>query len=337
MPTFEATNTGDTNVYGACPASNPLGVSLCTLRSTVAEVKTLKLRTPVVQPGGTVEFQSGPATALVLLSAPTCARVGRCSAPLELALRDAHGNSAMAGANVMLHVAQTGPGASLFFADATCATTATNPVPFATGALTAMLAFQPNTAGTATVTVTGDGLGSVSQKVAVVSTPDGTWVDMSRLDAPEVLDPVVSVWTGLEMLVWGTNPLGLSAGGKYNPSLDSWSPMSTLGAPSLWEPAAVWSTITQELLVWGHLLNSAISADGGAKYNPLTNTWSPMSTLGKPGWHGGNTLLWTGLFRDDCVWGQRSQQQHHSRWCGCALRPRGGFLDSYGGRPLGWE
>src|SRR5206468_2400636 len=48
-PTFAATDTGSTNVYGACAATNASGVSTCTLASTKAEVKTLSIATPVVQ------------------------------------------------------------------------------------------------------------------------------------------------------------------------------------------------------------------------------------------------------------------------------------------------
>src|SRR5207245_2113080 len=62
-PTFSATDTGSTNVYGACSATNASGVSTCTLASTKAEVKTLSIATPVVKSGGTVTFTAGPAAA----------------------------------------------------------------------------------------------------------------------------------------------------------------------------------------------------------------------------------------------------------------------------------
>ena len=54
IPTFIATNTGSSNVYGVC-SSSILGVSTCTLRSTIAETKTLFLTSPPVT-GGTVTF-----------------------------------------------------------------------------------------------------------------------------------------------------------------------------------------------------------------------------------------------------------------------------------------
>lgn len=62
-PTFLATDTGGTNVYGGCSSGNSSGVSTCTLSSTVAETKTLSLLTPVSLTGGTVNFVAGPAVA----------------------------------------------------------------------------------------------------------------------------------------------------------------------------------------------------------------------------------------------------------------------------------
>ena len=60
VPTFTATDTGATNVYGTCSSSNASGVSTCTLKSTRAETKTLSLATPVVVLGGTVVFTQTP-------------------------------------------------------------------------------------------------------------------------------------------------------------------------------------------------------------------------------------------------------------------------------------
>jgi hypothetical protein len=57
-PTFSATDTGGTNIYGLCTQTNAGGVSLCTLRSKAAELKTLQLLTPVVKTGGTASFTS---------------------------------------------------------------------------------------------------------------------------------------------------------------------------------------------------------------------------------------------------------------------------------------
>jgi hypothetical protein len=63
-PTFAATNTGTTNTYGACSVTDSNGESTCSLTSTVAEVKTLSITSPVSRLGGTVTFNPGvPASA----------------------------------------------------------------------------------------------------------------------------------------------------------------------------------------------------------------------------------------------------------------------------------
>lgn len=63
-PTFSATDTGSTNVYSACSATDATGTSTCTLKSTKAETKTLSITTPFMKADGTVVFQAGlPAAA----------------------------------------------------------------------------------------------------------------------------------------------------------------------------------------------------------------------------------------------------------------------------------
>jgi len=107
----------------------------------------------------------------------------------------------------------------------------------------------------------------------------------------------VAVWTGTEMIIWGgqDEDEAFNTGGRYNPATDTWSVMSTNGAPSPQIGAsAVW-TGTQ-LIVWG---NSGPTR--GGRYNPATDTWSSMSTNGAPGLRSGHTTVWTGSYM--IVWG----------------------------------
>ncbi len=62
-PTFSATNTGTTNVNSTCSATDASGVSICTLKSTKAELKTLSIVTPISKTDGTVLFTAGSAVA----------------------------------------------------------------------------------------------------------------------------------------------------------------------------------------------------------------------------------------------------------------------------------
>lgn len=59
IPTFNATDTENTNVYGKCSATDNNGVALCTLTSTKAEVKSLTMIKPLNLQGDSIEFIAG--------------------------------------------------------------------------------------------------------------------------------------------------------------------------------------------------------------------------------------------------------------------------------------
>lgn len=107
----------------------------------------------------------------------------------------------------------------------------------------------------------------------------------------------VAVWTGTEMIIWGgqDDTEVFNTGGRYNPTTDTWTAMSTNGAPS---PQAVASAVWtgNSLVVWG----SSGPVRGG-RYNPSTDSWSPMSTNGAPNPRSGHSAIWTGT--DMILWG----------------------------------
>src|SRR5207245_2868198 len=80
-PGFSATDTGSTNVYGACSATNASGASTCTLASTKAEIKTLSIATPVLKTGGTVTFTAGAVATLTFVQQPTDTAAGAAITP----------------------------------------------------------------------------------------------------------------------------------------------------------------------------------------------------------------------------------------------------------------
>ena len=59
------------------------------------------------------------------------------------------------------------------------------------------------------------------------------------------------MWTGTEMIVWGGNDGNQSnAGGRYNPSMDTWTATNSAAAPSARSlHTAVWTG--NEMIVWG--------------------------------------------------------------------------------------
>jgi N-acetylneuraminic acid mutarotase len=103
-----------------------------------------------------------------------------------------------------------------------------------------------------------------------------------------------ALWTGSEMIIWGGCGDGGSKndGARFNPATNSWTQITTTGAPKpRCEHSAVWTG--SEMIIWsGTELNDAILNDG-ARYNPVTDTWTPMTTTNALA---GRSLptIWTG-------------------------------------------
>jgi hypothetical protein len=116
------------------------------------------------------------------------------------------------------------------------------------------------------------------------------------------------VWTGSKMIIWGgytgigTDIQYVNSGGSYDPAADTWSPVTTNGAPCPREAhSAVWTGT--EMIIWGgqsydssfHFFN-----DGG-RYDPAANTWSAVATNNAPAARRYHTAVWTGT--EMIVWG----------------------------------
>ena len=112
-----------------------------------------------------------------------------------------------------------------------------------------------------------------------------------------------AVWTGSEMIVWGGVTSGiaaLSAGGRYNPSTDTWTPTSrgTDLPAGRNTHTAVWTGT--EMIVWGGYGSATYNT--GGRYNPSADSWRPTS-LGAnvPTARNRHTAVWTGT--EMIVWG----------------------------------
>jgi N-acetylneuraminic acid mutarotase len=132
-----------------------------------------------------------------------------------------------------------------------------------------------------------------------------SWAMLSTTGAPSARYAPMSVWTGSEMIVWGGNSLGwglgshLNDGARYNPTTDSWTPISTTGAPSArFGHTSVWTG--SEMIIWGGRDDSSYFNDG-TRYNPTTDRWTPISTTGAPSARTGHTSVWTGS--EMIIWG----------------------------------
>jgi N-acetylneuraminic acid mutarotase len=130
----------------------------------------------------------------------------------------------------------------------------------------------------------------------------GTWRSM-REPTGLISDFPYAVWTGSEMFVsdfYLDNRAGL-----YNPITDSWRPVSTTGAPSIRDEfSMVWTG--SEVIVWGGYDNrSFTNLQNGARYNPLTDTWTAMTTTNAPAARQDAVTVWTGT--EMIVWGGNTE------------------------------
>jgi|GEM_PF-2882473 len=124
------------------------------------------------------------------------------------------------------------------------------------------------------------------------------------------------------MIVWGGfYGTVLNDGGRYNPTLNSWTAVRLNGAPAArGYHTAVWTG--SEMIVWGGY-NGDYFNDGG-RYNPVGNSWTALTTNGAPIARFIHTAVWTGS--EMIVWGRSRCWPPAQRWR--ALQSGGGQLDA---------
>jgi hypothetical protein len=172
---------------------------------------------------------------------------------------------------------------------------------------------------------TGDG--------ARYSPSNDRWRAVSASGAPEPREDHTAIWTGSEMIVWGgwngdevSRNYALD-GGRYDPRADRWRPISRQGAPDPREDhSAIWTGT--EMIVWGGVRRepnrdddeTIESADDdavvsessgtrpdrrqlatGGRYDPATDTWTPITLTRAPEAREDGVVVWTGT--DMLVWG----------------------------------
>ena len=138
-----------------------------------------------------------------------------------------------------------------------------------------------------------------------------SWSPVTPVNAPAARCEHSAVWTGTKMIVWGGNDFAsqvFASGGIFDPGTNTWTSTSLAGAPQdiARGQSAVWTGT--EMIVWGGGQSNFNPIDTGARYNPSTDTWSPMSSAGAPDaryWH---TAVWTGS--EMIVWGGFGENQN---------------------------
>lgn len=131
----------------------------------------------------------------------------------------------------------------------------------------------------------GGAFGKPLQSGARYDPATNSWTPMSTANAPSARNEPYMVWTGSYLLVWGgsdpTTYDELHDGALYSPGSDSWTTISTTGAPSVDDAVVEW--INGRLVVWGGRdTSTGPYYNTGAVYYPSANSWSAMSTTNAP-------------------------------------------------------
>lgn len=134
------------------------------------------------------------------------------------------------------------------------------------------------------------------------------WSSTSFTGAPSARSQHTAVWTGTQMIIWGGfsgafNFVALRGGARYDPQADTWTPVTAVNQPSARvNHTAVWTGT--EMIVWGGfscLACTNAELGTGARYNPGTDTWTPIASANAPAARGLHTAIWTGSKM--IVWG----------------------------------
>ncbi len=132
-----------------------------------------------------------------------------------------------------------------------------------------------------------------------------SWVAMSTSGAPTGRRNHTAVWTGALMIIWGGNDSSgyLSDGVKYAPAADLWTTIATTDQPcSRAKHSAIWSDSAKAMIIWGGVGTVAPGTyNDGAKYEPLYDSWTQLSTTDAPTARGLHKAIWTGT--EMIIWG----------------------------------
>jgi hypothetical protein len=131
--------------------------------------------------------------------------------------------------------------------------------------------------------------------------PDNSWTNLAAAPTGSARAQHIAVWDAPRnrMIIWGGNHQGteLSDGLIYDYNLNLWSTMNIIDAPSARSNPA-YAIIGDYLVVWGGKdVNGPL--DTGAKYNLLTDTWTPISVSGVAR----QNMAFTSTTEELIVWG----------------------------------
>lgn len=123
-----------------------------------------------------------------------------------------------------------------------------------------------------------------------------TWTAMSSVGAPSARVYNTATWTGSKMIVFGGHRYSptvanFNDGAIYDPATNTWTAISTSGAPSVrYAHSAVWTG--NKMIVFGGY--GATALNSGGIYDPSNNSWTAISITGAPSARNAHSAIWTG-------------------------------------------
>lgn len=114
-----------------------------------------------------------------------------------------------------------------------------------------------------------------------------------------------AVWTGKELIVFGGEGMNVSFGNgaRYGLGKNRWRPLTQAGEPSeRTDHSGIWTG--REMIIWGGFGGSYgnnTNRNDGARYDPKTQTWRPMTTRDAPSPRFLHSAIWTG--KEMIIWG----------------------------------
>jgi N-acetylneuraminic acid mutarotase len=134
-----------------------------------------------------------------------------------------------------------------------------------------------------------------------------TWSALPTAGSPPTARVfATAVWTGSVMVVWGggnaANTADYASGSRFDPATNTWSAMTTVGAPSARRVAYGFWTGSR-VLFFGGSDKGTNAVAGVYLYDPVNDKWSTGSGLGQPmarlnptvGWSGTQLLVYGGV------------------------------------------
>ncbi len=136
---------------------------------------------------------------------------------------------------------------------------------------------------------------------AVYDSTTLTWTPVSTVGAPTARQWVEAVWTGSKILIFGGCLPYNNEFHSYDPATNTWARLSSVNAPSArCGNKAVWTGTKMIVHGGGAGGNPGPQFNDGGIYDPATNTWAPLSTVGSPV-RSEHSAVWTGT--EMLVWG----------------------------------